>query len=47
MLDAAIATRLPGCGRVIVDPAVLGVALPLSGKPAAPGLGVMPRDLLG
>ena len=35
-----------GCregGRVIVDPAVLGVALPLSGKPAAPGLGVMPR----
>ena len=28
---------------MIVDPAVLGVALPLSGKPAAPGLGVMPR----
>jgi hypothetical protein len=43
MLDAAIAARLPECGRVIVDPAVLGVALPLSGKPAAPGLGVMPR----
>jgi len=43
MLDAAIAARLPECGRVIVDPAVPGVALPLSGKPAAPGLGVMPR----
>jgi hypothetical protein len=43
LLDAAIAARLPEGGRVIVDPAVLGVALPLSGKPAAPGLGVMPR----
>jgi hypothetical protein len=43
MLDAAITERLPECGRVIVDPAVLGVALPLSGKPAAPGIGVMPR----
>jgi hypothetical protein len=43
LLDTAIAARLPECGRVIVDPAVLGVALPLSGKPAAPGLGVMPR----
>ena len=43
LLDAAVAARLPEGGRVIVDPAVLGVALPLSGKPAAPGLGVMPR----
>jgi hypothetical protein len=43
MLDAAITERLPQTGRLIVDPAVLGVALPLSGKPAAPGLGVMPR----
>ena len=43
MLDAEIAERLPECGRVIVDPAVLGVALPLSGKPCAPGLGVCPR----
>lgn len=43
MLDEAIAARLPGTGRLIVDPAVLGVALPLTGKPAAPGLGVMPR----
>ena len=43
MLDEAVAARLPQGGRLIVDPAVLGVALPLSGKPAAPGLGVMPR----
>jgi hypothetical protein len=43
MLDEAVAARLPAGGRLIVDPAVLGVALPLSGKPAAPGLGVMPR----
>jgi hypothetical protein len=43
MLDEAITARLPQTGRLIVDPAVLGVALPLSGKPAAPGLGVMPR----
>jgi hypothetical protein len=43
LLDEAIAARLPAGGRVIVDPDVLGVALPLSGKAAAPGLGVMPR----
>jgi hypothetical protein len=43
MLDEAVAARLSAGGRVIVDPAVLGVALPLSGKPAAPGLGVLPR----
>src|SRR6185437_12333327 len=43
LLDAAVAARMPMGGRVIVDPAVRGVALPLSGKPAAPGLGVMPR----
>lgn len=43
MLDAAITARLPEPGRLIVDPAVLGVALPLSAKPAAPGMGVMPR----
>jgi hypothetical protein len=43
MLDEAIAARLPETGRLVADPAVLGVALPLTGKPAAPGLGVMPR----
>jgi len=43
MLDEAVAARIGEGGRLIVDPAMLGVALPLSGKPAAPGLGVMPR----
>ena len=43
MLDEAVAARLGESGRLIVDPAMLGVALPLSGKPAAPGFGVMPR----
>ena len=43
VLDQAVAVRLPEGGRVIADPAMLGVALPLSGKPAAPGLGLMPR----
>ena len=43
MLDEAVAARFPEGGRLIVDPAMLGVAVPLSGKPAAPGLGVMPR----
>jgi stress response protein SCP2 len=43
MLDEVIADRLPQGGRLIIDPDALGVALPLSGKPAAPGLGVMPR----
>lgn len=43
LLDEAIAARIGEGGRLIVDPAMLGVALPLSGKPAAPGLGVMPR----
>ena len=47
MLDEAIASRLPEGGRLIIDPAMLGVALPLSGKPAAPGLGVMPRGSTG
>lgn len=47
MLDEAIASRLPQGGRLIIDPAALGVALPLSGKPAAPGLGVMPRGSTG
>ena len=43
MLDEAVAARIGEGGRLVVDPAMLGVALPLSGKPAAPGLGVMPR----
>ncbi|MBA8955356.1 TerD family protein [Actinomadura namibiensis] len=45
LLDAETARRLPGVlpGPVLVDPAVLDVALPLSGKAAGTGLGVLPR----
>lgn len=43
VLDEAVVARLPETGRLIVDPALLGVALPLTGKPAAPGIGVLPR----
>ncbi|GII94074.1 TerD family protein [Sinosporangium siamense] len=43
MLDEEITRRLPDPGELIVDPDVLGVALPLSGKAVAPGLGVLPR----
>ncbi len=38
MLDEEIARRLPDPGELIVDPDVLDVALPLSGKAVAPGL---------
>ncbi|WP_310740532.1 hypothetical protein [Microbispora sp. H10885] len=46
ILDEEISRRLPDPGELIVDPAVLDVALPLSGKSAAPGLGVLPRGSL-
>ncbi|MFI6656542.1 hypothetical protein ACIBL8_13635 [Streptomyces sp. NPDC050523] len=42
-LDAEIRHRLPSPERVLVDPHVLDVALPLSGKATAAGLGVLPR----
>ncbi|MCI3274387.1 hypothetical protein [Streptomyces cylindrosporus] len=42
-LDAEIGRRLPRVERVLVDPAVLDVALPLSGRATAAGLGVLPR----
>ncbi|WP_326622660.1 hypothetical protein OG863_36840 [Streptomyces decoyicus] len=42
-LDAEISRRLPAPGRLLIDPDVLDVALPLSGKAAASGLGVLPR----
>ncbi|GAB7045509.1 hypothetical protein [Catenuloplanes indicus] len=43
-LDAEIGARLPVFGRpLLVDPAVLDVALPLSGKAAAGGFAVLPR----
>jgi hypothetical protein len=43
LLDSAIGERIPSVRHLVVDPAILGVALPLSGKAAAPGLGVLPR----
>ncbi|MGW0436386.1 hypothetical protein ACWDV4_28040 [Micromonospora sp. NPDC003197] len=44
LLDAEISTRLPALERpLLVDPAALGVALPLSGKAAEGGFAVLPR----
>jgi hypothetical protein len=43
VIDAEVAGRLPDPGRLVVDPVMLGAALPLSGKPAPEGLGVWPR----
>jgi stress response protein SCP2 len=43
LLDEEIRGRLPSVGRLVVDPDVLDVALPLSGKAAGKGLGVLPR----
>ncbi|MFH7597296.1 hypothetical protein WDV06_19655 [Streptomyces racemochromogenes] len=45
-LDAEVLRRLPDPGHLLVDPAVLDVALPLSGKATAAGLGVLPRGSL-
>ncbi|MFF8830848.1 TerD family protein [Streptomyces sp. NPDC015131] len=42
-LDAELRRRLPAPGRLLVDPDVLDVALPLSGRATASGLGVLPR----
>ncbi|MDX3642843.1 TerD family protein [Streptomyces sp. MB09-02B] len=42
-LDAELRRRLPVPGRLLVDPHVLDVALPLSGRATAAGLGVLPR----
>ncbi|QYX82030.1 TerD family protein [Streptomyces akebiae] len=42
-LDTEIGRRLPEPGRLLVDPDVLDVALPLSGRATAAGLGVLPR----
>lgn len=43
MLDDLIAARLDLGGRIVVDPGILEVALPLSGKATADGLGILPR----
>ncbi|MFI8828559.1 hypothetical protein [Streptomyces sp. NPDC053431] len=43
VLDAETRRRLTVPERLLVDPDVLDVALPLSGRAAAPGLGTLPR----
>ncbi|MER7488681.1 TerD family protein [Streptomyces sp. NPDC126497] len=45
-LDAETRRRLPAPGRLLLDPDVLDVALPLSGRATAAGLGVLPRGSL-
>lgn len=45
-LDAETARRLPSPERLLVDPDILDVALPLSGRATAAGLGVLPRGSL-
>jgi len=42
-LDTEIRRRLPSPGHLLIDPDILDVALPLSGKATAAGLGVLPR----
>ncbi|WP_055529802.1 TerD family protein [Streptomyces graminilatus] len=42
-LDAELRHRLPTPGRLLIDPDILDVALPLSGRATASGLGVLPR----
>ncbi|MCX2184769.1 hypothetical protein KV205_30200 [Streptomyces sp. SKN60] len=43
LLDAETRRRLTAPERLLVDPEVLSVALPLSGRAAAAGLGTLPR----
>ncbi|TXS48112.1 hypothetical protein EAO75_18080 [Streptomyces sp. uw30] len=43
VLDAELRRRLPAPGHLLIDPDVLDVALPLSGKAVSSGLGVLPR----
>ncbi|AOP47598.1 TerD family protein [Streptomyces lydicus] len=45
-LDAELRRRLPAPEHLLIDPDVLDVALPLSGKATASGLGVLPRGSL-
>ncbi|MEU8776970.1 hypothetical protein [Streptomyces sp. NPDC048606] len=42
-LDADLRRRLPVARHLLIDPQILDVALPLSGKATAAGLGVLPR----
>ncbi|MET9726371.1 hypothetical protein [Streptomyces zaomyceticus] len=43
LLDAETRRRLPDPGLLLIDPQILDVALPLSGRAAPAGLGVLPR----
>lgn len=47
LIDAELAGRLPVHERLVVDPAVLDVALPLSGKATEDGFAVLPRGSRG
>ncbi|MFB6577480.1 TerD family protein [Streptomyces sp. NPDC056402] len=42
-IDAELRRRVPAADHLLIDPDVLDVALPLSGKATAPGFGVLPR----
>ncbi|MFF4444423.1 TerD family protein [Streptomyces sp. NPDC001502] len=42
-IDAELRRRVPAADHLLIDPDVLDVALPLSGKATASGLGVLPR----
>jgi hypothetical protein len=42
-IDTELLERLPSVGHLVVDPEVLGMALPLSGKASAAGFAVLPR----
>ncbi|WP_033224299.1 TerD family protein [Streptomyces virginiae] len=42
-IDAELRRRLPTADHLLIDPDVLDVALPLSGKATTSGLGVLPR----
>jgi hypothetical protein len=42
-LDAETRRRLPAPGHLLIDPDILDVALPLSGRATGAGLGVLPR----
>ncbi|MFD8500395.1 hypothetical protein [Amycolatopsis sp. NPDC059657] len=43
IIDAELVARMPVRDRLVVDPAVLEVALPLSGKASEDGFAVLPR----
>jgi hypothetical protein len=43
LVDAELAARLPAHDHLVVDPAVLDVAVPLSGRATEDGLAVLPR----